>query len=58
MKNIKSTPIKNLPSYATNYAFIVAREVEGEWWFWGAYNDAFDANMIAEAINGDIFLKN
>lgn len=47
--------INNLPNYSENYAYIVAREVDGEYWFWGAYNDRNKANEIAENIGGEVF---
>ena len=47
--------IRNVKTYATEYKYIVARRVDNEWWFWGAwneYNEAFDA---ATNINGCVF---
>ena len=37
------TKINNLPTYAKNYKYIVARLIDGDWWFYGAYNDGFKA---------------
>ena len=47
--------IKNVPDYAYNLEAIVAREVNGEWWFWGATDNEALAIKMAEEINGQIF---
>lgn len=47
--------INNKPNYADNYEFIVARECDGEYWFWGAYENGFEADRIASEIGGAIF---
>lgn len=39
--------INNVPDYANDYRFIVARYVDGEYWFWGAWNDRNKANEVA-----------
>ena len=39
--------INNMPRYAENYDYIVARRVDGEYWFWGAWNDRDRANEVA-----------
>lgn len=44
--------IKNMPDYASEFPYIVAREVEGELWFWGVYEDGERADEVAEQING------
>ena len=49
------TAINNLPKYATEYKYIVARNIEGEWWFFGAYNDGFKAERAAIECDGEIF---
>lgn len=49
--------INNVPAYAEKYLFIVAREVEGEFWFWGAWNDEAKADEVAEEIGGKVFLN-
>ena len=41
--------------YADNYEFIVAREVNDEFWFYGAYTNGFKAEYVAKEINGIIF---
>ena len=44
--------IYNLPRNYTNYAFITAREVDGDLWFYGAWNDRDSANEQALEIGG------
>lgn len=46
--------INNLPEYANNYKFIVVRIVDGERWFWGAFNDYQRAINVAIEIDGVI----
>lgn len=47
--------IMNKPTYADDYEFIVARECDGKFWFWGAYNDMTTADRAAAEIGGLIF---
>lgn len=47
MKNIN-----NLPDYVKEYRYIVANEIDGELWFWGAWNDKAKANTVANEIDG------
>ena len=47
--------IHNLPEYANHYEFIVARKVDNEFWFYGAYKNGFKAEDIALEIGGVIF---
>ena len=47
--------INNEPTYAKDYEFVVARLVDGEYWFWGAYADGFKAEQAATEIGGVIF---
>ena len=46
--------IKNIPSYAHEYRYIVYRVVDGIGWFYGAYNELDRALMTAGGINGKI----
>lgn len=48
--------INNLPTYANEYKYIVARRVDGELWFWGAWNDRNKANEVAIEIGGEVSL--
>lgn len=47
--------INNMSENANKYEFIVARECDGEFWFWGAYKDGFKAASAAQEINGVVF---
>ena len=49
------TKINNLPTYATEYKYLVAREIDGELWFYGAYNEGSRAERAAVECNGEIF---
>ena len=49
------TNINNVPAYAAEYRYIVARLVEGEYWFYGAYEEGFKAERAALECNGEIF---
>lgn len=44
--------IHNLPKTASEYRFVVAREIDGDLWYWGAYNDWVKAHDAAVKING------
>ena len=46
--------ILNMPEYADHYEFVVAREIDGDYWFWGAYSDGFKAEQVAMEIGGVI----
>ena len=50
--------INNYKSYADQYKYIVARRVDGELWFWGAWNDRDKANDVAEELGNGIVLVN
>lgn len=49
--------INNVPDYASEYKYIVARRVGEELWFWGAWNDYERANEVALEIGGEV-IKN
>lgn len=49
------TTIQNLPAYAADYRYTVARFVEGEWWFWGAYDELRRASHAAFEEGGEVF---
>ena len=46
--------INNYKSYADQYKYIVARRIDGELWFWGAWNDRNKANEVAIEIGGEV----
>ncbi len=51
----KEIIIHNKPDYADDYEFVVARKCDGEYWFWGAYEDGFRADKAASEIGGVVF---
>lgn len=50
--------INNIPTYANEYKYIVARRVDGKLWFWGAWNDRDKANDVAEELGNGVVLVN
>ena len=44
--------VKNIPDYAYDRAFIVARECGDELWFWGAFDDLAKAYEVAVMVGG------
>lgn len=46
--------INNLPEYANEYKYIVARWYDDELWFYGAWNDEEKAEKAAEEIFGKV----
>ena len=50
--------IQNVPKYAKNYKYIVARQVDGEFYFWGAWNDKDKANNISHELGDGIIIVN
>ena len=49
--------IKNLSNYATQYKYIVASAVDGDLWFYGAWNNRGKAYEVARNISG-VVIKN
>lgn len=47
--------INNMPTYAKDYKYIVARYVDGEYWFYGAYNEKDRAMRVALQVCGTWF---
>lgn len=50
--------INNLPIYAKGYNYIVARDVDGELWFWGAWDDRNKANEAALELGNGVVIEN
>ena len=44
--------IQNAPAYAWDYEFIVVRQINDDYWFYGAYEDGFKASQVACEIHG------
>ena len=47
--------INNMTETAKTKKYIVAREVDGEYWFFSAWDDADKANEQALAFGGEVF---
>lgn len=47
--------ILNVSTYALTCKYIVARFVDDEWWYYGAWNDADRAYAAALAEDGQVF---
>ena len=50
--------IKHLPIYAQGSNSLVARDVDGELWFWGAWDDRNKANEAALELGNGIVIEN
>ena len=46
------TNINNKPASANDHKYIVARYVDDELWYWGAYDDDARATQVAVEIDG------
>lgn len=44
--------IMNMPAYADEYRYIVARECDGDLWFYGAYETEDRAYGVARQVRG------
>ena len=44
--------VNNVPDYAKKSPYWVVRKYDGEYWFWGAWDDKESADKIANAIGG------
>lgn len=49
--------INNLPKYAWEYGYVVAREVDGEFWFYGAFPGIKTAQAAVKEINNGVIFK-
>ncbi len=47
--------VENVPSYAFEDTYVVARKYDGEWWFWGSFSDVRRATSVAFEIGGEVF---
>ena len=47
--------ILNVAKYALEHKYIVARFVEGDWWFYGAWDDFNEAMHAAMIEGGQVF---
>ena len=44
--------VMNAPADAFDYEFVVVREIDGDYWFWGKYTDGFKAEQVALEVGG------
>lgn len=49
------TIIHNCAGCADHNEYLVARNCNGEWWFWGAWDDLLEAVDCARFIGGEVF---
>lgn len=54
--------INNLPIGVRNnlkalLPYVVARLCDGEWWYWGQWDDIKEAYSAAYEIGGEVFLR-
>lgn len=47
-----SVKVNNVAKYAESKRYIVARSLDGELWFWGAWDDEEKAKQAAAEIDG------
>ena len=47
--------INNTPDKIRN--FVVARFCDGEWWYWGSWDNVFEASNAATEIGGHLFTR-
>ncbi len=47
-----TTHINNVPDYAKSYSYFVARKVNDELWFYGAWDAYSDAEDVAISVDG------
>ena len=50
--------INNLPNYAEDYKYIVVTLVDGELWFYGAYNEYEKAECVVKETDGRLIVEN
>lgn len=48
--------VNNVPNYAKG-KFIVAREVDGELWFYGAWSDEKEARSVSRVIDDAVVVE-
>lgn len=47
--------VRNMPDYAWHKNYVVARECDGDYWFWGGYDKVETAIEAANEIHGEVF---
>lgn len=46
--------IHNMPIYAWKYQYIVYRSIDGDAWFYGAFDSVNEASQVAAEVHGYI----
>lgn len=55
---VNGVMINNVPEYAVNKSgYLLAREVDGEFWFYGLYDTQMQAINAQKKVGGAIFKK-
>lgn len=49
--------VNNCPDYAKKYKYILCRKVNGEYWFYGAWDDFYKVQDVCAYIDGIILLR-
>ena len=47
--------INNVSEWGKTQPYVVAREVDGKWWFWGGYDTHERALEVAVEVGGQVF---
>jgi len=50
--------INNLKEYAKEYKYIVAKVIDNELWFWGAWDDLLKAEKVAHELGNAVVVAN
>lgn len=56
-RRVQIANVRNIPAYAKEYAYIVARIFDGEMWYYGAWATEIDAKIAANNVGG-VMLRN
>lgn len=57
MTKINNLPISVRANLNALQPYIVARLCDGEWWYWGQWDDCYEAHQAACEIGGEVFRK-
>ena len=50
--------INNLKEYAKEHKYIVAKVIDNELWFWGAWDDMLKAEKVAHELGNAVVVVN
>ena len=57
MNKINNLPIGSHNNLNALLPYVVARLCDGEWWYWGGWDDCYEAHQVACEIGGKVFLR-